>query len=185
MHTPFAKYLEHERVVDNTPYKHEKRVSFSAIPTGMSFAIEKQQKDLQKRYWNRGAAHHQGLGTSSGPKGRGFVVQLPSLDCQEQKRRGLSVEFDSSAIDVGRASQRPTVTDRFAVGQSPLGHGRHIVAISIRHYPQLTLRHVSPDSSHTAVSPNLPSSPFTFAATFRPLPLGLKLIAVGCYVPCR
>lgn len=53
VHTPFAKYLEHERVVDNTPYKHEKRV------------------------WEL---------------------------LQEQKRRGLSVEFDSSAIDVDESS---------------------------------------------------------------------------------
>ena len=130
----------------------------------MSFAIEKQQKDLQNRYWNRAAAHHQGLGTSSGPKGRGFVVQLPSLDCQEQKRRGLSVEFDSSAIDVGRASQRRTVTDRFAVDQSPLGHGRHIVAISI----SIILNLLS------AMYPRIPHTPL-FHQTFLLLPLPSQL----------
>ena len=130
----------------------------------MSFAIEKQQKDLQNRYWNRAAAHHQGLGTSSGPKGRGFVVQLPSLDCQEQKRRGLSVEFDSSAIDVGRASQRRSVTDRFAVGQSPLGHGRHIVAISI----SIILNLLS------AMYPRIPHTP-QFHQTFLLLPLPSQL----------
>jgi hypothetical protein len=104
------------------------------------------------------------LGTSSGPKGRGFVVQLPSLDCQEQKRRGLSVEFDSSAIDVGRASQRCSVTDRFAVGQSPLGHGRHIVAISI----SIILNLLS------AMYPRIPHTPL-FHQTFLLLPLPSQL----------
>ena len=52
-----------------------------------------------------------------------------------------------------------------------LGHRRNIVAISIVRLP---LRFISPNSSQTPLSPHLPPSPFTFPATFRPLPLGLK-----------
>ena len=38
--------------------------------------------------------------------------------------------------------------------------------------------HVSPHSSHTMLSPHLPPSPFTLPASFRHLPLGLKLLRV-------